>query len=218
MESSVREQSARFLMEFAASHRAQIGNASQIVLVAGAYASSLASIFTFEGGREKWNPVSGPIRGNTGKNGFAAPGTKREGDGKTPSGVFRLGTAFGYAPAIRTEMIYRQAGEDDFWVNDVNSPDYNRWVRARGGGVSWERMKRDDDLHKYGIVVEYNTSPVVKGLGSAIFFHVWRGEGEPTDGCISMPEDAIAGTLAWLHASAAPVAVMGAEKDLLAMP
>jgi len=41
-------------------------------------------------------------------------------------------------------------------------------------------MRRDDNLYKYGIVIEYNTDPIIKGNGSAIFLHIWKGRGIPT--------------------------------------
>ena len=55
-----------------------------------------------------------------GRNGFAPPGEKCEGDGRTPSGLFRLKTAFGYPPSVPTQMPYRQSQEDDLWIDDPN--------------------------------------------------------------------------------------------------
>ena len=45
---------------------------------------------------DHWNLVSGPIEAVIGENGFAPPGEKREGDGRTPSGIFSLNRTFGY--------------------------------------------------------------------------------------------------------------------------
>jgi L,D-peptidoglycan transpeptidase YkuD (ErfK/YbiS/YcfS/YnhG family) len=214
----IREQAVRLVRSLAACPGARMEECRQVVLVVNSDAASCeAAIYVLECISGQWRVVSGPVSGNIGRNGFAPPGGKREGDGRTPSGIFGLGTAFGYPPAVDTGMAYRQSGEDDFWVNDVGSPDYNRWVKGARDGTSVERMKRDDDLYKYGIVVEYNTDPVVRGLGSAIFLHVWVGAGAPTDGCVSMSEEAILLVLAWLDASAKPVAVMGTEGHLAAI-
>ena len=98
-------------------------------------------------------------------------------------------------------------------MNDIDSPDYNRWVRG-APAAAVEKMRRDDDLYKYGIVVEYNTDPVVKGLGSAIFFHVWKAAGVPTEGCVSMSEEAMLLVLGWLDASAKPAVLMGTVADV----
>lgn len=191
----------------------------QAILVKNADPSSVrVVIFTLEKDAGGWRFVSGPIKGNIGWNGFAASGTKREGDGKTPSGIYPLGTVFGYAPSINTRMPYRQATKDDFWVDDVNSPFYNRWVTGNVGAASAEKMRREDDLCKYGIVVEYNTNPIIKGYGSAIFFHIWRGEGVPTVGCVAMAEEDIVKLIAWLDPEKKPVAVMGTKPDLGSLP
>ncbi len=54
---------------------------------------------------------------------------KKEGDGKTPSGIYPLGPAFGYASSMDTGLAYRQATDNDFWVDDVRSLQYNQWVQ-----------------------------------------------------------------------------------------
>ena len=73
-------------------------------------------------------------------------------------------------------MPYRQVSDEDIWVDDVNSVDYNQLVKKGStDAVSFEKMRRDDVLYKYGIIVNYNVNPVIKGYGSAIFFHVWKG-------------------------------------------
>jgi L,D-peptidoglycan transpeptidase YkuD (ErfK/YbiS/YcfS/YnhG family) len=110
-------------------------------------------------------------------------------------------------------MPYRQAIDDDLWVDDVHADDYNRWVkRGATKASSVERMKRDDNLYKYGIVVEYNTNPVIKGFGSAIFFHLWKGMGQPTEGCIALSEEDLIRVIRWLDPAAKPLTVMGTKE------
>lgn len=111
-------------------------------------------------------------------------------------------------------MAYRQATDEDFWVDDSEAPSYNRWVKGKPVAASYEKMRRDDDLYRYGIVIEYNTEPVVKGLGSAIFIHLWKGEGEPTSGCVSISTEAMLRLLSWLDPACKPIIVMGAETDV----
>ena len=48
---------------------------------------------------------------------------------------------------------------------------------------------RRNTQFRYIVVVEYNTDPIVKGAGSAIFIHAWRSEGKPTAGCVAMAEE-----------------------------
>ncbi|MDP2653306.1 MAG: M15 family metallopeptidase [Candidatus Omnitrophota bacterium] len=158
-------------------------------------------------GEGSWQPVIGPVAAVLGKNGLALAGEKREGDGRTPAGVFRLGTAFGYTASVKTGLSYRQATDNDFWVDDPESPDYNLWVQGPVQAKSFEKMKREDDLYKYGVVMEYNTDPVVPGNGSAIFLHVWRGFGRPTAGCVAVAEPDLLHLLEWLDARQSPVLI-----------
>ncbi len=163
-------------------------------------------VYALERADSAWREARAPMDAVVGRNGFAPPGEKREGDGRTPSGLYRLGTVFGYAESVATKMPYRRAGADDLWVDDIHAADYNRWVkRSETRAASFEKMRRDDDLYKYGVVIEYNTDPIVKGHGSAIFMHVWAGAGSTTAGCVAVSEEDILGILAWLDPAARPV-------------
>ena len=191
----------------------KINKSSQLLLVTNNHSSSfVVKVSALEKQGGKWEKVWESFNGVIGKNGFAKPGEKREGDGKTPSGIFSLKTTFGYNELIKTKMPYRQASPDDLWIDDVNAEDYNRWVKKDDTqAVSYERMKRDDNLYKYGIIIEYNTNPVIKSYGSAIFFHVWRGGNMATEGCVAVSEENIIRILSWLDPQATPLIIMGAE-------
>lgn len=162
-------------------------------------------VYALEKSDSTWRQALPSMDAVIGRNGFAKTGEKREGDGRTPSGLYRLGTSFGYAESAVTKMPYRQALADDLWVDDPNAPDYNRWVKqGQTGAASYEKMRRNDDLYKYGIVIEYNTDPVIKGHGSAIFFHIWAGGWSETAGCIAVSEENIMKILGWLNPAANP--------------
>jgi len=143
-----------------------------------------------------------------GRNGLAAVGEKKEGDVKTPSGRYLLGPAFGYEPAIVTGLQYRQAGNLDFWVDDVHSLQYNQWVNKTPVAGSFEKMRRRDNLYQYGIVIGYNTDPIIPGNGSAIFMHVWRGFNFPTAGCVALNERYLRRILRWLNRQYQPVIIL----------
>lgn len=143
-----------------------------------------------------------------GRNGLALPGQKKEGDGKTPSGVYSLGPAFGYASSIDTGLLYRQATDNDFWVDDLHSMQYNQWVRGTPLAHSFERMKRRDNLYQYGIVIGYNMHPIVVGAGSAIFMHVWRRYNSPTSGCVALNQRSLRKILRWLDREQQPVIML----------
>jgi L,D-peptidoglycan transpeptidase YkuD (ErfK/YbiS/YcfS/YnhG family) len=188
----------------------------QVLLVVGeGFASASARVYLIERVDGRWKPLYGPIEAIAGRSGFALPEEKKEGDGRTPIGVYPLEFAFGYAPNIPTKMAYRQATDEDIWVDDIDSPDYNKWVKkGTTKATSFELMRRQDDLYMYGIVIGYNRNPVLTGRGSAIFFHVWKGPTEPTAGCIAMFEEGLTAILGRLDPSQKPVAVIGTLQTL----
>lgn len=186
--------------------------ASQVLLVQAGRSlpSPQVQVQAWERHAGTWRPALTPMAAVIGKNGFAPPGGKREGDGRTPAGLFPLEFAFGYAAATPTRMPYRQAREGDLWVDDPASPDYNRWVRrGETRAASFEELRRQDHLYRYGIVIGYNTDPVVPGAGSAIFLHIWQGPAATTAGCVALAETDLLKILAWLQPESHPVIILG---------
>jgi len=190
---------------------------NQILLVTGNNFSFFKSIkvYAMERTGSGWSRAMGPFDAAIGRNGFAPYGEKREGDGQTPSGLYRLGTAFGYAESAATKMPYRQSLPDDVWIDDPDAPDYNRLVRqSQTRASSYEKMKRGDNLYQYGMVIEYNTDPVIKGHGSAIFLHIWAGPKSTTAGCVAVSKDHLLKILNWLDPAAKPAILMNPEPAL----
>jgi L,D-peptidoglycan transpeptidase YkuD (ErfK/YbiS/YcfS/YnhG family) len=204
---------ARFeAVNFLDQQKDKIGNATQILVVTDEkfLFFNRPQLYAMEKNGDGWKSVFEPVHAVAGRNGFAAPGEKKEGDGKTPSGIFPLKTTFGYAETVETKMPYRQALADDIWVDDVNAADYNRWVKQQETlASSYEMMKRDDDLYKFGIVIEYNTNPVIREKGSAIFLHIWKCPGLPTAGCVGVSEENILKILQWLDPAESPLIITG---------
>ena len=187
---------------------------TQIILVVddSSFFFTRTTLYAMEKHNDNWQMAFGLLNAVIGKNGFAPVGEKREGDGKTPSGIYPLKTTFGYDEMIKTKMPYRQALTDDIWVDDPQADDYNRWTKIQETkAASYEMIKREDDQYKYGIVIEYNTDPVIKGNGSAIFLHIWKGEALPTAGCVAVSEEDIIKIFGWLDPKASPVIIMGLE-------
>ena len=173
----------------------------------------VATLSAMERQKGRWRRARGPFRAVIGRAGFAAPGEKREGDKKTPSGIFPLEHAFGYAEKAATRMAYRPIRDKDVWVDDRESPDYNRWSeKGLAGGASFETMKREDGLYRCGVVIGYNRDPVEKGRGSAIFLHVWKAPDAATSGCVAVSAGDLLVILAWLDPSRRPVVVLAGER------
>ncbi len=125
---------------------------------------------------------------------------KREGDGCSPAGVFRLPFAFGDAPAAHFKIPYVPITETLLAVDDPQSCFYNQIVDSTQVTKDWtstERMKREDGLYRWGIMVAHNPANT-PGAGSCIFMHLWRGPDQPTAGCTAMSEEHLLRVLRWL--------------------
>jgi L,D-peptidoglycan transpeptidase YkuD (ErfK/YbiS/YcfS/YnhG family) len=205
-----------FIADILKANEISISSSKQLIIVIAEGYDMIPSETTVLQKTDKgWSVIFGNIKSVLGKKGFAMTGEKKEGDWKTPSGIYRVGLVFGYAPEMETMMPYRQAAENDFWVDDPDSPQYNIWVSGTPNAKSFEKMKRKDHLYKMGLVVEYNTDPIVKGGGSAIFFHIWRKPGSFTAGCVAMAEEDIAKIIRFLDPEANPMVIMGMKADLI---
>ncbi len=144
---------------------------------------------------------------------FGGP-VKREGDKRSPAGIFALGDATGYSstPPVGTTLPYREATPRLYCVDDPTSSEYNRFALTPASGTprwhSTEPMLRDDALYTRTIFVAHNRDPAPKaGLGSCIFLHVWSAPGHATIGCTAMPLPRVEELLSWLAASASPLLV-----------
>ena len=116
-----------------------------------------------------------------GRNGFSA--NRREGDGTTPIGSFKIVYAFGNAANPGTDMTYRRTTEKS-WLSQEKAT-YNKWVET-SKTIKGEHL-RSYSCYKYGIWVGYNVNPTVYGKGSAIFIHL-KGNSWQSSGCVTVTE------------------------------
>jgi L,D-peptidoglycan transpeptidase YkuD (ErfK/YbiS/YcfS/YnhG family) len=145
----------------------------------------------------KWKLAISPVQASIGRNGFAQENKKMEGDGKTPNGLYALGQLYSYEATIDTKIPFQQVDSLDKWIDDSTSNDYNKYVRGETTAKSFENLKLKSIDYKYCMVIEYNTQPVIKGKGSAIFFHVADEKYSPTAGCVAIAEKDMLRFLKW---------------------
>jgi len=186
-----------------------IGSARQVIAVAtNGYGTSSATVTAYERGSTRWEPVFGPWFAYVGRNGVAPAGTKREGDGRTPSGVYGFDFMFGINadPGVRYPFR-RITGSNLVWDDDSNSPNYNEWIdtNTAAAGAGPEPMYNAPS-YVYGAVIAYNDART-PGLGSAIFLHV--SHGSPTAGCVALPADELLSLLRWLDPARSPRIAIG---------
>jgi D-alanyl-D-alanine dipeptidase len=196
--------------------------------------SGLLRAFTRPDASEVWKEEGEEIPVMLGKNGlgsgrglthleFEGAPEKKEGDNKAPAGVFHLISAFGYAPAQSASWVklrYLPLTNKIEGIDDPKSRYYNRLVdRSKVAKVDWassERMRRDDDLYKWGIVVDHN-SAATPGGGSCIFLHIWKTPSTPTTGCTAMSEQNLIRLLRWLDPERDPILIQMPRSDYRSM-
>jgi D-alanyl-D-alanine dipeptidase len=199
-----------------------------LVVTTENWSAPTGSLQRYERSDQTWKKVGTPIAIKLGRNGLGwgiglhtvpkdAKILKKEGDGKSPAGIFRLRQAFGYAP-FKINYPYEVYQETDHCVDDVHSIYYNKIVdstKIQRDYKSHERMKFSKDYYKYGIVVDHNGIEEgeisKKGAGSCIFIHIKQ---IPTAGCTVMSEDTIKAILIWLDPAANPLLVQGTQKEI----
>jgi L,D-peptidoglycan transpeptidase YkuD (ErfK/YbiS/YcfS/YnhG family) len=196
-----------------------------VVGVAPDWDSSDAKVSIWEKRGGDWERTAGPWAARLGKKGLVwglglhpAPegvATKREGDGRAPAGVFKIGAAWGYEADVERNptLPYARITPNDLWVEDPVSADYNRHVRlARAPVTAWEKkqqMKQGDSAHALKLFIAHNAEPVVPGAGSAIFFHIWRAGGaKASAGCTVVAEENLRRLIAAIDPAKNPVYVL----------
>ena len=183
---------------------------------------------------EKWHPVGEPFSIVVGKSGLAwglgvvtkndardnatSDPVKREGDGKSPAGVFALGTAFGYAPQpLRgLRMSYLNLTSSTECVDDIHSKYYNRIVDRSTVTPDWnssEHMREAGESYRWGIVLDHNrivtedNNPPEPAGGSCVFVHIWHRNDQGTVGCTAMSQSDLETLLLWLDPKRKPLLV-----------
>lgn len=201
-----------------ANRLADTHGATQLVTVVGdAHRRTHASLELWQrSGDGCWRRSGGPWTARVGRGGLSD--RKREGDGATPTGAYRLGTTvYGVAPDPGLHLAYRRLACGDWWDEDPASPTYNTFqhvacgARPRFGGGS-EALWRQTRAYRHFAVIEVNADPVVPGRGSAIFLHA--DVGGPTNGCVSLPAPRLLALLRWLRVSARPLIAIGAADEI----
>lgn len=186
------------------------------------------------GAGKRWERVGEPITIVVGKSGMgwgtglipadlgavreAAEPVKKEGDGKSPAGIFRIGTAFGSAAQAPGDwkLSYIRLTPTVECVDDPASKFYNRIVDRSSVAADWnssEHMLAVGAAYRWGAVIQNNADPVVPGAGSCVFLHIWSGAGKGTAGCTAMPATNLESLLAWIDPAANPILVQLPEAD-----
>jgi L,D-peptidoglycan transpeptidase YkuD (ErfK/YbiS/YcfS/YnhG family) len=188
-----------------------------ITVVAPTTRSTHATLRTWRRGANGcWTAAGGPYPARVGFNGLRE--NRREGDGTTPIGTFRIGPVmYGIAPNPGVRYPYRRLRCGDWWVEDPRSPHYNTFRRVPCGQkppfrTTTPDMSKETKAFPHLAVVEFNMRPVVPGRGSGIFLHAQTGRA--TAGCISLRRADLVRVLRWLAPGAQPRIAIGTPATL----
>jgi L,D-peptidoglycan transpeptidase YkuD (ErfK/YbiS/YcfS/YnhG family) len=121
-----------------------------------------------------------------GKKGLAR--RKKEGDYKTPLGIFKIERLFFRKDRIKkpkTSLETVEIRKNMGWSDDVNYPKkYNRLIKINKK-IKHEKLRRYDSKYDLFIPINYNRKNPKVGLGSCIFLHLTKNY-KPTAGCIAL--------------------------------
>lgn len=157
----------------------------------------------------RYQRVAGPIQAYVGAAGI---GSAHEGSTRTPRGTWGLTQAFGIAANPGTALPYFKVDNLDWWDEDQHSALYNQHVRCAPGSCPFNESLSEHLIdytvqYQYAVFFDYNTHPVVPGAGSGFFLHV--ANGQPTAGCVAVPQASMVTLLRWLSPAQHPVIDIG---------
>lgn len=190
------------------------------------------SLYKREGKDSQWSVVQAFIPVVLGKNGLAwgiglhptdgKMNFKKEGDGKSPAGIFSLGSVFGFASSdemSHLKMEYLPLHEFIEAVDDPFSSYYNCIVDKREVIPDWDTSEKmsQEPLYAIGVNVHHNFPNPKANAGSAIFFHIWRDKISGTGGCTAMSQADLNSILFWLDKRKNPTLVQLPLSEYLAL-
>lgn len=190
----------------------------QVVIVHGpGGTNTTATVETFAKLRTGWTPISGPKPARIGRTGFND--SRVEGDGSTPTGVYSFdATMYGIAANPGVGFGYHRLVENDWWDENVASPNYNSFRHGSDPGGGSEALWTISPQYTHFAVITYNMAPTVAkpvpGKGSGIFLHQSGSTAGPTAGCVSLAHDDLVGVLRWLEPVQQPRIVLSPTADL----
>jgi D-alanyl-D-alanine dipeptidase len=132
---------------------------------------------------------------------------KREGDKRTPAGIFRVAGPFGFEPNKIRGYTKLEKGRS-YCVDDPTSALYGRIVSKQLAA----KVKSAEDMSavpglKRAMMVDYPARRGAKA-GSCIFVHVWDGADKGTNARIGMPEERVAVLQQWSSRGFTAIAIV----------
>ena len=115
---------------------------------------------------------------------------KKEGDKKTPKGIFEIENLYFREDRIKKPLTLLKCikiKKNMGWCDDISFPKkYNKLIKI-DKKIRHEKLKRKDNKYNLLIPIKYNFKKPIAGMGSCIFIHLTKNY-KPTAGCIALKE------------------------------
>ena len=131
-----------------------------------------------------------------GKTGHKIYTKKNEGDQATPIGKWRLKSIYYRSDKVLRPIIknkkfkINKITKNCGWCDDAKSNYYNKYINFKKNfnikNINFEKLWREDQAYDVVIETSHNTSPIIKGKGSAIFVHCSFPDYRKTAGCVAL--------------------------------
>ncbi|MDX2263360.1 MAG: L,D-transpeptidase family protein [Hyphomicrobiales bacterium] len=156
--------------------------------MASAKRSSRVAVFSRSASAQSGRIVAGNVSAPCALGRAGVRRDKREGDGATPAGCFRILRGL-YRPdrlmRPKSALPFTPIRARDGWCDAPGDRNYNRRV-VLPYPASHERLWRKDGLYDVVVILDYNVTRRRRMRGSAIFMHVARRGLKPTAGCVAL--------------------------------
>jgi L,D-peptidoglycan transpeptidase YkuD (ErfK/YbiS/YcfS/YnhG family) len=116
---------------------------------------------------------------------------EKEGDNITPRGIFKIICIYYRSDRIKkilTPLKKIKIEKTMGWCDDPKSSFYNKEIKLPNK-FNYEKFYRKDNLYDIIVPLNYNTNPIIKNKGSAIFIHIADNNYKRTAGCIGMKKN-----------------------------
>jgi L,D-peptidoglycan transpeptidase YkuD (ErfK/YbiS/YcfS/YnhG family) len=116
---------------------------------------------------------------------------EKEGDNITPRGIFKIICIYYRSDRIKkitTPLKKIKIKKTMGWCDDPRSSFYNKEIKLPNK-FNYEKFYRKDNLYDIIVPLNYNTNPIIKNKGSAIFIHIANNNYKRTAGCIGVKKN-----------------------------
>jgi D-alanyl-D-alanine dipeptidase len=145
---------------------------------------------------------------------------KREGDRRSPAGIFQLTTVFSRARPDGIRMPFLPITPATEAIDDQNSRYYNQIVeRSDIAQPDWRSSEKMARISDYALCIAVGLNPAHQpGGGSCVFLHVWSRPRAGTAGCTALHYADLLALARWLDPAKDPILIQAPREAAVFLP